>query len=445
MGKKLPTTFKSLDLSGFDLENEKQKYIGYMGISREMLDIACAVLQKNNVGVVVRSVNAALKEIYGVGGSTDVICKLLKEWRSDNLSFLKEGKSEKDLATVLQEAADDGLLEDSEIPEDFLAVARQMALATYRLAFQKADSSVSGDRMKQLAQQNEILQQQLQAFPKLEMELEFYKAQYNRQCNELKEAYINLNKQKLTDSEEFRQQLDSLQADRNELQAKLTVAERRLAEIAEFEAAARDRISEISQLTGKIEAREREVSSLHAQIQTLQAQVGEKQVLESQLEQVRAQLKEASTTITNLQSQQKFSGALQVDRPSDSDSDDEPVTDAQLMLENETLHADLSDALKEIEDLKARLAETQVANSGSHSESQAKLLPGILPKLFPETVSDFVDPLLEPVNSDSDFDPDPVISDSSSEPVESVEAVEPPAKPFERVPRNKKQKVALAK
>ena len=43
------------------------------------------------------------------------------------------------------------------------------------------------------------------------------------------------------------------------------------------------------------------------------------------------------------------------------DSDDELVTDAQLMVENETLHADLSDALKEIEDLKARLAETQVA------------------------------------------------------------------------------------
>jgi hypothetical protein len=176
MGKKLPTTFKSLDLSGFDLENEKQKYIGDTGISREMLDIACAVLQKNNVGVVVRSVNAALKEIYGFGGSTDVICKLLKEWRSDNLSFLKEGKSEKDLATVLLEAADDGLLEDLEIPEDFLAVARQMALATYRLAFQKADSSLPGDRMKQLAQQNEILQQQLQAFPKREMELKFYKA-----------------------------------------------------------------------------------------------------------------------------------------------------------------------------------------------------------------------------------------------------------------------------
>jgi len=444
MGKKLPTTFKSLDLSGFDLENEKQKYIGYTGISREMLDIACAVLQKNNVGVVVRSVNAALKEIYGVGGSTDVICKLLKEWRSDNLSFLKEGKSEKDLATLLLEAADDGLLEDSEIPEDFLAVARQMALATYRLAFQKADSSVSGDRMKQLAQQNEILQQQLQAFPKLEMELEFYKAQYNRQCNELKEAYINLNKQKLTDSEEFRQQLDSLQADRNELQAKLTVAERRLAEIAEFEAAARDRISEISNLNGQIEAREREVSTLHVQIQTLQSEMGQKQVLESQLEQLRGQLKEASTTITNLQTQQKVSGALQVDRP--FDSDDELVTDAQLMVENETLHADLSDALKEIEDLKAALAKTQAQLSenkrdsiDSSTDSSSDACENLLDQL-PETWAD--DPLDSPSHPVQQQFPEPVSEPIAAPVPESVS--ETHSHPVQST-KPKKQKFALAK
>jgi myosin heavy subunit len=447
MGKKLPTTFKSLDLSGFDLENEKQKYIGYTGISREMLDIACAVLQKNNVGVVVRSVNAALKEIYGVGGSTDVICKLLKEWRSDNLSFLKEGKSEKDLATVLLEAADDGLLEDSEIPEDFLAVARQMALATYRLAFQKADSSVSGDRMKQLAQQNEILQQQLQAFPKLEMELEFYKAQYNRQCNELKEAYINLNKQKLTDSEEFRQQLDSLQADRNELQAKLTVAERRLAEIAEFEVAARDRISEISKLNGQIEAREREVSTLHVQIQNLQSEMGQKQVLESQLEQLRGQLKEASTTITNLQTQQKVSGALQVDRP--FDSDDELVTDAQLMVENETLHADLSDALKEIEDLKAALAKTQAqlsenkrdsidSSTDSPTDSSSDVCESLLDQL-PETWAD--DPLDSPSHPVQQQFPEPVSEPIAAPVPESVS--ETHSHPVQST-KPKKQKFALA-
>jgi hypothetical protein len=84
--------------------------------------------------------------------------------------------------------------------------------------------------------------------------------------------------------------LDSIQAERNELQAKLTVAERRLAEVAEFEAASRDRLSEISNLTGQVEAREREVSSLHFLIQILQAAMGEKQVLEAQLEQVRSQL-----------------------------------------------------------------------------------------------------------------------------------------------------------
>jgi len=377
-----------------------------------MVDFACAVLQKNRVGVAVRSVNAALKEIYGVGGSTDIICKLVKEWRTDNLSLIKEGKSEKDLATALLEAADDGLLEESEIPEEYLTVSRQMAIATYRLAYQKADTSVSGDRMKSLAAENEVMRQQLNDYPQTQYELGFYKTECERQRLELREAYMNLNKQQLADSEEFRQQLDSVKAERSELQAKLTVAERRLAEVAEFEAASRDRISEISKLNGQIDAREREVSTLHAQIQLLQTQIGEKQVLESQLEQLRGQLKEASSTITNLQSQQKVSGALQVDRVLD-DSDDELVTDAQLMVENETLHADLSDALREIEILKAALAKTPVSQAESHSESDS------------DSDSD----------SDSGFDADPVNSES----------VEPPAKPFEPVPRNKKQKVALAK
>ncbi|MEG4210380.1 hypothetical protein [Microcoleus sp. S13_B4] len=437
---KLPTTFTSLDLSGFDLDNHKKPNPGYTGINREMVDFACAALQKNRVGIAVRSVNAALKEIYGFGGSTDAVCKLVKEWRSDNLSLLKQGKSEKDLASALLEAVDDGLLDESEVPEEILAVMKQMGFAIYRLAYQKADTVISGDRMKSLAQENEILRQQLKDYPQNQYELNFYKGEYERQRDELREAYMNLNKQQLADSEEFRHRLDSLQADRSELQAKLTVSEQRLAEVAEFETAARDRISEISKLNGQIEAREREVSSLHAQIQTLQAQVGEKQVLESQLEQVRTQLREASTTITNLQSQQKVSGALQVDRVLD-DSDDELVTDAQLMVENETLHADLSDALKEIEDLKARLAETQVAQSEFPSESQAELLPQILHELLPETISNFVDPLLKPANSDSD--PDPAISDSSSEPVESVESVEPSAKSFEPVSRNKRQKVTV--
>jgi len=155
----------------------------------------------------------------------------------------------------------------------------------------------------------------------------FQLAHLQRHPHELREAYMNLNKQQLADSEEFRHQLDSIQAERNELQAKLTVAERRLAEIAEFEAAARDRISEISKLNGQIEAREREVSTLHVQIQTLQSQIGEKQVLEAQLEQVRSQLKEAYTTIINLQSKQKVSGALEVDREFDPDQ----VTDDTLM------------------------------------------------------------------------------------------------------------------
>lgn len=367
MGK-LPTTFQTLDLTGFELDRSQQ----FSGITREMVDFACAVLQKNRIGVAVRSTNAALKEIYGVGGSTDVICKLLKEWRSDNLSSVK-ARSEKDLASALIEAADDGLLDESEVPEEYLAVFRQMAIAGYRLAYQKADTSVSGDRMKSLAADNEVMRQQLKDFPQLQMEIGFYKSEYDRQRNELREAYMNLNKQQLVDSEQFRQQLDLLQTERNELNAKLTISEKQLAEVAVNESAALNQVSEISRLNGQLEAREREISSLHSQMQTLQAAVGEKQVLEAQLEQVRSQLKESSATITNLQSQQKTAGALEVDN------------DDSIILENETLHQDLSISLKEIEQLKAQLAEfqTQVEtfnqiegqpqpNSYSGSESKAK-------------------------------------------------------------------------
>lgn len=306
---KLPTTFQTLDLQGFEFDRAQQ----YTGITREMVDTACAVLQKNRIGIAVRSVNGALKEIYGVGGSTDIVCKLLKEWRADNLSLMKQGKSEKDLATALLETADDGLVDENEIPEEYLAVSRQMAIASYRLAYQKADTSVSGDRMKFLTQENAVMRQQLKDFPQLQMEIGFYKSEYDRQRSELREAYMNLNKQQLADSEGFRQQLDSLQADRNELEAKLIVSEKRLAEVAQAEITSRDRISEISRLNGQLEAREREISSLHSQVQNLQGAVGEKQVLEAQLEQVRSQLKESSLTITHLQSQQKSTGSLDVD------------------------------------------------------------------------------------------------------------------------------------
>ena len=381
---KLPTTFQTLDLQGFEFD----RTLSMSGITREMVDTACAVLQKNRVGIAVRSVSSALKEIYGIGGSTDIICKLLKEWRADNLSLIK-GKSEKDLASAILEAADDGLLDESEIPEEILKVSHQMAIAFYRLAYQKADTSVSGDRLKSLAAENEVMRQQLKDFPQLQMEIGFYKSEYDRQRNELKEAYMNLNKQQLVDSEQFRQQLDSLTAERHELDAKLTVSEKRLAEVAVNEAASRDRISEISRLNGQLEAREREISSLHSQAQSLQTAVGEKQVLESQLSEVRSQLKESSATITRLQTQQKSTGSLEVDVDVTSimlenetlrrDLNESvkkiekleklDVSDS-IMLENETLHGDLNESLTEIEQLKAQLAEFSVAQVPEKAKKQ---------------------------------------------------------------------------
>lgn len=111
--------------------------------------------------------------------------------------------------------------------------------------------------------------------------------------------------------------------------------------------------------------------------------MGEKQVLEAQIEQLRGQLKDASATTTNLQSQPKISGALQVD------VDPDRVTDADLMVENETLHADLSDALKEIEALKARLAQTE-----SHAESQSQPISEPVSEPISEPISE---PVVEPV------------------------------------------------
>jgi DNA repair exonuclease SbcCD ATPase subunit len=309
MGK-LPTTFTSLDLTGFEIEKTN-----YREVTSSMVETTCAVLQKNRVGIVVRSVHAGLKSIYGIGGSADKVCALLKEWRAENLSSLRQGKNDKDLVSAILEASDDGLLEETDIPEEYLNVSRQMAIASYRLAFQKADTSISGERLKQLASDNDLLTSQLKEFPQLKLELDFYKSEYERQRNELKEAYMNLNKQQLADSDNFRQQLDGLYQERNDLTVKLSEAEKRLLEVSDLETKERERSGEISRLNGQLEAREREISSLHSQTQSLQSQIGEKEVLESQLSTIQTQLKEANETIINLQSQDKLrtTVALEVD------------------------------------------------------------------------------------------------------------------------------------
>ena len=207
------------------------------------------------------------------------------------------------------------MLEETDIPEEYLTVSRQMAIASYRLAFQKADTSISGERLKQLAGENDLLTSQLKEFPQLKLELDFYKSEYERQRNELKEAYMNLNKQQLADSDNFRQQLDGLYQERNDLTVKLSEAEKRLLEVSDLETKERERSGEISRLNGQLEAREREISSLHSQTQSLQSQIGEKEVLESQLSTIQTQLKEANETIINLQSQDKLrtTVALEVD------------------------------------------------------------------------------------------------------------------------------------
>jgi hypothetical protein len=354
---KLPTTFATLDLTGFEIEQKQ-----YTTITREMIDTACAVLQRNRIGVVTRSVSAALKHLYGIGGSADTICKLLNEWRSDNLSALRQGKGEKDLASAILSATDDGLLEEADIPEEYLNVMRQMAVAGYKLAYQKADTSVSGDRMKSLTSENDVMKQQLRDFPQLTLELNFYKGQYERQQGELREAYMSLDKQQLGDSEKFQQQLNLLQAERNELEQKLVISEKQLVTTREMETRAQEQAGNFVLLNGQLEAREREISALHDQIQGLQAIAGEKLVADSQLEQVRSQLRQANETIINLQAQQKSISALEVDVDADA-----------LMADKEKLETLLSQYRTELEEsevLVASLKSELVTQSQIESQPQ---------------------------------------------------------------------------
>ena len=349
MGK-LPTTFTKLDLQGFDIEQKQQ----YTSITREMVDVACVVLQKNRLGVVSRSLQQALKHIYGIGGSNDVICSLLKEWRADNLASLKQGKSEKDLVSTILEAANDGLLEESDIPEEYLTVMRQMAIAGFQLAYQKADTSVSGDRMKCLSQENNAMQQQLKDFPQLQTELSFYKSEYERQRSELREAYMNLNKQQLADSDTFRQQLETLGTERNDLQTSLLVAQERLAELASLEVKERDRTLELARINGQVEQKQVEISELHSEIQSLQTVIGAKSAIESQLLTLKTQLKEANETITRLQSQQKVTTALEVD-----------VDVEGLQAANESLAAEVSNLQAQLQEFQSSSAKKNKAIANS--------------------------------------------------------------------------------
>lgn len=323
---KLPTTFTTLNLEGFDIKPVESTIV-----TGEMVSIVCAVLQTNRIGIVNRSVRAGLKHIYGISGSTDVICKLLKQWRAENLSNIKESSADKSILSALAEVTDDGLLEEEEVPKEYLDAMRQMAIAGYHLAYQNADTSISGDRIKTLAQENDVMKQQLKNFPQMELELNFYKSECDRQREDLREAYLSINKQKLADSEEYRKQVDRLTEEKLDLEQQLALEVKKLEESEERVRLLREASQEVSSLQGQLDSREKELSSLHEQLDQLHQQVGEKKVLESQLTEVRGQLATANETITNLQAQQVSSTALEVD--TDVDALHQEIASLQAQLE----------------------------------------------------------------------------------------------------------------
>jgi hypothetical protein len=306
---KLPTTFTALDLSGFEFD----KTIRYNSVNREMVDQACAVLQKNRTRIVVRSVQAALKEIYGIGGSSENICRFLEEWRKDNTQALKASKGEKNL--VAEILNDDQTLDETEIPEEVFQLSKQLGIILYTFGHQKADTTISGDRIKTLAEENDLLKSQLKDFPQFQMQLDFYKAEYERQRKELQEAYLSINKQQLADSETFRLQLETVQNERNDLVLKNNEFAKQLTELAEVQTREQERQGEIAKLNGALEAREREVIVMREQVQALQGESGQKLVIESQLTISQEQVRQANETITKLQAQlqEKSTSELQVD------------------------------------------------------------------------------------------------------------------------------------
>ena len=306
---KLPTAFTALDLSGFEFD----KTIRYNSVNREMVDQACAVLQKNRIRIVVRSVQAALKEIYGIGGSSENICRFLEEWRKDNTQALKASKGEKNL--VAEILNDDQTLDETEIPEEVHQLSKQLGIILYTFGHQKADTTISGDRIKTLAEENDLLKSQLKDFPQFQMQLDFYKAEYERQRKELQEAYLSINKQQLADSETFRLQLETVQNERNDLVLKNNEFAKQLTELAEVQTREQERQGEIAKLNGALEAREREVIVMREQVQALQGESGQKLVIESQLSSAQEQLKQANEIITKLQAQlqEKSTSELQVD------------------------------------------------------------------------------------------------------------------------------------
>ncbi|MBS3029192.1 MAG: hypothetical protein HCA25_19550 [Dolichospermum sp. DET50] len=306
---KLPTTFTTLDLSGFEFD----KTIRYNSVNREMVDQACAVLQKNRIRIVVRSVQAALKEIYGIGGSSENICRFLEEWRKDNTQALKASKGEKNL--VAEILNDDQTLDETEIPEEVHQLSKQLGIILYTFGHQKADTTISGDRIKTLAEENDLLKSQLKDFPQFQMQLDFYKAEYERQRKELQEAYLSINKQQLADSETFRLQLETVQNERNDLVLKNNEFAKQLTELAEVQTREQERQGEIAKLNGALEAREREVIVMREQVQALQGESGQKLVIESQLTTSQEQVRQANETITKLQTQlqEKSTSELQVD------------------------------------------------------------------------------------------------------------------------------------
>lgn len=353
--EKLATSFVTLDLTGFDVDRDKKPN----GVTREMVDTTCAVLIANRVRITTRTVMKGNKEIFGICGSTDVVCGHLKDWKAENLALIKESaKGQTDLVTAVLTALDESGVDESEVPQEVHDIFRQVGTAVFTLAYEKADTMISGERINTLAQENEVLRGQLTNFPRMEMELTFYREQYEKKDAELKEAHMSLSKQKLAESDEISARLENLTQERNELKLSLATAQSKIAEYAQAEGT-------IARLNGELNHQAETIDRLTKELAAANAVVGAKQGIEAELIRNKQLLEEANQSIVNLQQSQRTTTYLEVDTDNEAEVDTDELVATNQKLANE------------VELLKARLAEfspDRASDSLSLSESDLEAL-----------------------------------------------------------------------
>lgn len=318
----------TLNLDGFDVHSAQAKF----GKNQETVDFAAHVLLKSNIPVTVQNIQNCLKQVFGRGISNGDCTALLKEWKSQNLKSIKAVKPAGGVLETVEELLKNYVPHDLEIPEEFKSTFEKIFRLVYWQAYSTADMEISGDRLQELARENDTLKAQVADYPRIKWERDHYFGENEKLSRELKEAYFSLDKQKLSEAEEVQKRIDLISEKNAELTAKNQQLEESLAK-AVLNQSEKELNAQIAVLQGNIAQLTTAKEQAEAEVLELRRVQGEKQVMESERDELRSQLNEKNQLITNLQAQLSKAAPqeLQVD-----------VDAEELQLEVEQLRAELA-------------------------------------------------------------------------------------------------------